>query len=250
MRNTHDSEIVSDRETALVIDATNRWIIVGLFGDGLELSTTLEAPRESFQRLAPMIQDLLRQAGRRRPDWILTAVGPGSFTGIRISLSAARNLAQLWDIPVLGLASPKLYLAELQERHGAHAPLAVLLDGKQQRVYAAFADAPLSIESDPVILDVPPADFLKQAPPETRFFADVPTSIAQYFPAGTSGAEVARLELLPPASAGAFYRFAQQTRARRHAGSYAALLPQYMRSDYAHAKYPDGLVRPTPRDTE
>lgn len=250
MFNTTDSEIVSDQETALVIDATNRWIIVGLFGGGVELSATLEAPRESFQRLAPMIQDMLHSGGRSRPDWILTAVGPGSFTGIRISLSAARDLAQLWNIPALGVASPKLYLAELQERHGAHTPLAVLLDGKQQRVYAAFADAPLSIESDPVILDVPPAEFLKQAPPETRFFADVPTSIAQYFPAGTSETEAARLELLPPASAGAFYRFAQQTRARRYAGSYAALLPQYMRSDYAHAKYPDGLVRPTPRDTE
>jgi tRNA threonylcarbamoyladenosine biosynthesis protein TsaB len=250
MRKDSEFRIMEDQETALVIDATNRWIIVGLFGRGLELSTTLEAPRESFQRLVPMIQDFLREAGLRRPDWILTAIGPGSFTGIRISVSAARDLAQLWDIPALGVASPKLYLAELQERYGAHSPLAVLLDGKQQRVYAAFADAPLSIDSDPVILDVPPADFLKQAPPETRFFADVPTSIAQYFPAGTPEAEAARLEILPPASAGAFYRFAQQTRARQYAGSYVALLPQYMRSDYAHAKYPDGLVRPTPRDTE
>jgi tRNA threonylcarbamoyl adenosine modification protein YeaZ len=248
MFNIVDSSPRSSEEITLVIDATNRWIIVGLFGDGLELAAAVEAPRESFRRLLPMIQDLLRQSGRSRPDWILTAVGPGSFTGIRISLSAARDLAQLWNIPALGVPSPKLYLAELQERYGAHAPLAVLLDGKQQRVYAAFADAPLSIESDPVILDVPPADFLKQAPPDTRFFADVPTSIAQYFPAEASSREAARLELLPPASAGAFYRFAQRTHARRHAGSFAKLLPQYMRSDYAHAKYPDGLVRPTPRD--
>ena len=105
--------------TCLVLDTTNGWMIVGLFRetiDGKKMSLQkeicLRTKREASTRLAPTIQNLLQilqENGLEKPDWIICAIGPGSFTGCRIGVGTARNLAQLWDIPVLGLDSLAYY---------------------------------------------------------------------------------------------------------------------------------------------
>ena len=49
--------------------------------------------------------ELLREAGLKPVDLDLLAVGvgPGSFTGVRIGLAAARGLALALDLPVAGV---------------------------------------------------------------------------------------------------------------------------------------------------
>jgi tRNA threonylcarbamoyl adenosine modification protein YeaZ len=64
--------------------------------------------RGHAERLVPMIADLL--AGRR-PDAILVDCGPGSFTGLRVGLAAARGLAIGWGVPVSGCSSTALLAA-------------------------------------------------------------------------------------------------------------------------------------------
>jgi tRNA threonylcarbamoyladenosine biosynthesis protein TsaB len=58
------------------------------------------------QELLPAVSELLKQAGKTMPDVaeIEVAVGPGSFTGVRVGVSVANALALALAIPVNGLA--------------------------------------------------------------------------------------------------------------------------------------------------
>src|SRR5687767_12240445 len=57
--------------------------------------------RGHAEQLIPMIA---RLPGAGRADRILVSRGPGSFTGVRIGIAAARALGIAWRAPVLGYA--------------------------------------------------------------------------------------------------------------------------------------------------
>lgn len=58
--------------------------------------------RGHAERLVPMIAGLL---GSARADAVSVDCGPGSFTGVRVGLAAARALALAWAVPVSGFSS-------------------------------------------------------------------------------------------------------------------------------------------------
>ena len=62
--------------------------------------------RGQGEALFPLLEDLLKRGGAtwRDLDVIGLGVGPGNFTGIRISVSAARGLALSLDIPAVGVS--------------------------------------------------------------------------------------------------------------------------------------------------
>lgn len=109
--------------------------------------------RGHAERLLPMIADLLGAKGsRRRPSAILVDCGPGSFTGVRVGLSAAHGLAIGWRVPVAGFSSLALIAAASGE-----AQVAVALQGGHGELFVqSFDGAPLE-----------PTDDLRSLPPET-----------------------------------------------------------------------------------
>jgi tRNA threonylcarbamoyladenosine biosynthesis protein TsaB len=81
-------------------------------------------------RVLEDVDALLREAGvgARELDALAVGIGPGSFTGVRMGLAAARGLALSLDIPVAGVPT----LAAL----AAGAPDAVpLIDAKRQELF-------------------------------------------------------------------------------------------------------------------
>src|ERR1700730_4200508 len=58
-------------------------------------------------RLLEDVDALLRQAGgyARDLDRLAVGIGPGSFTGVRIGLAAARGLALALDVPAAGVST-------------------------------------------------------------------------------------------------------------------------------------------------
>ena len=64
--------------------------------------------RGHAERLLPLVADLL---GTGRPDSILVDLGPGSFTGVRVGLAAARALALAWGAEISGYSSLALLAA-------------------------------------------------------------------------------------------------------------------------------------------
>ncbi|MEM6594098.1 MAG: tRNA (adenosine(37)-N6)-threonylcarbamoyltransferase complex dimerization subunit type 1 TsaB [Pseudomonadota bacterium] len=76
-----------------------------LSGDALLATRHVEMVKGQAERLMPLIEDTLAQAGADFADLTRIGVGtgPGNFTGIRISVSAARGLALARGIPALGV---------------------------------------------------------------------------------------------------------------------------------------------------
>src|SRR5262245_34317904 len=59
------------------------------------------------QRLLPSLEWLMERCGLQPSavNGIAISIGPGSFTGLRIGLSAAKALAYAWDVPVVGIGT-------------------------------------------------------------------------------------------------------------------------------------------------
>ncbi|WP_017668663.1 tRNA (adenosine(37)-N6)-threonylcarbamoyltransferase complex dimerization subunit type 1 TsaB [Sandarakinorhabdus sp. AAP62] len=65
--------------------------------------------RGHAEALVPAIADLL---GDRRAAAIIVDIGPGSYTGIRIGIAAARALGVAWGVPVHGVSALSLVAAQ------------------------------------------------------------------------------------------------------------------------------------------
>ena len=61
--------------------------------------------RGHAERLAPMVQEVLEQAGLKAKDVdkIVVCTGPGSFTGLRVALAFAKGFALPRKLPVVGI---------------------------------------------------------------------------------------------------------------------------------------------------
>lgn len=93
----------------LVIDTATAACSVALIEDGRALATSHEVVgRGHAERLVPMIAEL-PDGGRAAR--ILVDCGPGSFTGVRVGIAAARGLALGWGAPVSGYSSLALVAA-------------------------------------------------------------------------------------------------------------------------------------------
>ena len=80
--------------------------------------------RGHAERLVPMIAEL---PGKGRCDRVVVSLGPGSFTGVRIGLAAARALGLAWRVDVLGY--PTLALVAAMARANTAGPVSVCMSG-------------------------------------------------------------------------------------------------------------------------
>ncbi|MBS0254228.1 MAG: tRNA (adenosine(37)-N6)-threonylcarbamoyltransferase complex dimerization subunit type 1 TsaB [Proteobacteria bacterium] len=111
----------------LAIDSASEACSVALIDGGqLVAGTIRQLGRGHAEALVPMIAAL---PGKGRADRILIGLGPGSFTGTRIGLAAARALGLAWGVPVLGFPSLALVAAQARAAAGAQAVLVAMTGG-------------------------------------------------------------------------------------------------------------------------
>jgi tRNA threonylcarbamoyl adenosine modification protein YeaZ len=98
--------------------------------------------RGHAERLVPMIGELLAQAGVARADLILVDCGPGSFTGIRVGLAAARALGYAWGAEVRGYSA--LALIAAAEREEGESVAVAIAGGHGEMFVQSYARDPLT----------------------------------------------------------------------------------------------------------
>lgn len=101
----------------LVIDCATEACSVALFdGDVLVAGELRMLGRGHAEQLVPMIAAL---PGRGRARRIAVDVGPGSFTGIRVGLAAAKALALAWGSELCGYGALEMIAAMARDEIGS-----------------------------------------------------------------------------------------------------------------------------------
>ncbi|MBB4618698.1 tRNA (adenosine(37)-N6)-threonylcarbamoyltransferase complex dimerization subunit type 1 TsaB [Sphingomonas abaci] len=140
----------------LVIETATQSCSVALVADGrLVAARHAVVGRGHAERLVPMIAEL-PEGGRA--ERVLVDVGPGSFTGVRVGIAAARGLKLGWGASVGGFSSLALVAAAaLRDRPlpAGGAFIAAVLEAGHGEVFLQRFDAMLS-----------PLDEVRSLPPD------------------------------------------------------------------------------------
>jgi tRNA threonylcarbamoyladenosine biosynthesis protein TsaB len=153
----------------LAIDTTAHFGSIALLEDAIVLEEVLLHSPEGFgQILYGQIERLLKRHNWsvHQIDCFAAAAGPGSFTGVRIGLTAAKGLAEATGKKVAAVSNLRA-LAEL-----GSAPLrATVMDARRGEIYGALYDANLAEVSPEVV--APLSTWLETLPDSVEFiFAD------------------------------------------------------------------------------
>lgn len=132
----------------LVIETATAACSVALLDDGRVVAAAHDiVGRGHAEQLLPMIAAL---PGGGRADRVLVDCGPGSFTGIRVGIAAARALGLGWGCPVAGYSSLALIAATQFAANPAWSALAVVLQGGHGEIFMqGFAVRPFAT-TDPL----------------------------------------------------------------------------------------------------
>lgn len=140
------SEAAKNRMKILSIDTTGTTASVAVSdGQGNITAETSGEEMNHLQALFPMIARALARSGIQKTELerIAVAVGPGSFTGIRIGMAAARTLAQALGISMIPVQTLESFVyaerTSREQEEAAEGPAAVcpMLDARRNQVYAA-----------------------------------------------------------------------------------------------------------------
>ena len=102
-----------------------------LSGDRIVAEAWEDMDKGQAERLLPLCEGLLAQAGQDWRDLAALAVGtgPGNFTGIRIAVAAARGLALSLGVPAIGVTRLEALA------HGLPRPVTVIEDARRGEAY-------------------------------------------------------------------------------------------------------------------
>ena len=125
---------------SLVIETATAACSVALLHDDAVVAARHEVVgRSHAERLVPMIAEVLAEGGVTQATSVLVDCGPGSFTGIRVGLAAARGFGLAWKVPVTGFSS----LALLAVGREADTVTTALTGGHGELFFQRFARSPL-----------------------------------------------------------------------------------------------------------
>lgn len=126
----------------LHIDTTTKKCSVALAQDG-DLMIQKELLSEEFshsEQLHPFIEEVLKESGLKSSSLSAIAIskGPGSYTGLRIGVSAAKGLCFALDLPLIALNTLEIMVQPYEV--SPYSFIIPMLDARRMEVYTAIFD--------------------------------------------------------------------------------------------------------------
>ena len=133
----------------LHIDTTTKKCSVALAQDG-ELMIQKELLSEEFshsEQLHPFIEEVLKESGLKSSSLSAIAIskGPGSYTGLRIGVAAAKGLCFALDLPLIALNTLEIMVQPYEV--SPYSFIIPMLDARRMEVYAAIFDETKKMDS-------------------------------------------------------------------------------------------------------
>ena len=125
-----------------------------------------------LQDLMPVIDSLLSRSkiDLAALDGFAVSVGPGSFTGLRIGVSAVKGLNLVTGKPIAAVPTLDVLASNIKKGSGA---ICVIVDAKKNKLYAAIyavKDGKLEKKSSYLLITL--EELLKKINPQTTFTGD------------------------------------------------------------------------------
>ncbi|MCR9001591.1 tRNA (adenosine(37)-N6)-threonylcarbamoyltransferase complex dimerization subunit type 1 TsaB [Rahnella perminowiae] len=120
----------------LAIDTATEACSVALYNQGETLAHFELCAREHTQRILPLVQQILAEAGLslKQLDALAFGRGPGSFTGVRIGIGIAQGLSLGAELPLLPVSTLQTMAQGAYRQTGADRVLAAI-DARMGEVY-------------------------------------------------------------------------------------------------------------------
>lgn len=148
----------------LGIDTSGKTAAAALYEDGIFLGQeSVHTVKTQSQVILPMVKKLMSDCGRElsQLDKIAVSKGPGSYTGIRIGISAVKAMAFALEIPCVGVST----LEGLAYTIGFKGTVCPIMKARKDLVYSAVynmnGEMAENIFSEQVISTSELAQFLK-----------------------------------------------------------------------------------------
>jgi tRNA threonylcarbamoyladenosine biosynthesis protein TsaB len=141
-----------------------------------------EMTRGHAEAVMPLIHRVMTAAeiGFGALDRIAVTTGPGSFTGLRVGIAAARGLALAAHIPAVGVTTLSAYAAPLVADAGEH-PVVSAIDARHDHVYFQVVGGDGTMQRRPAI--APLAEVIRAiARDEPRLVGNAASLLAEHWP--------------------------------------------------------------------
>jgi tRNA threonylcarbamoyladenosine biosynthesis protein TsaB len=129
------------------------------------------------EKLHVFIEDILKEQQLKPSDLsaISVSAGPGSYTGLRIGLSAAKGLTYALNIPLLTLSTLQILAAVVKVKYdfNENVILCPMLDARRMEIYTALFNEKLELLKEPSA-EIVDENWVKLFPKESPiyFFGD------------------------------------------------------------------------------
>jgi tRNA threonylcarbamoyladenosine biosynthesis protein TsaB len=103
---------------------------------GIVASESLPMVRGHAEALIPLIARIMKRSDMTFRDLgrIAVTTGPGSFTGVRVGLAAARGFGVATGVPVVGVSTLSVYAAPYLASNGKY-PVVAAIDARHEHVF-------------------------------------------------------------------------------------------------------------------
>jgi tRNA threonylcarbamoyladenosine biosynthesis protein TsaB len=122
----------------LAIDTSNYTMGVALLDGNTVIGEIITNLKKNHSvRLMPAVEQIMKECGVKPNELekIVVASGPGSYTGVRIGVTAAKTMAWALNIPIAGVSSLEVLAANGSYFSGCICPL---FDARRQQIYTGL----------------------------------------------------------------------------------------------------------------